>query len=442
MGGISIFMRRRGIQSSPTESNYIRFEDKQVEQICVANFSSDGIGLTIEDAAAVTNIGFVFAGNTDITSFKELQYFTGLTYIAGDTANGAFKGCTNLGEVVLPDTIKQIRWHAFTDCTNLKMKLPISIESIQDRAFWNSGLDGDIYLPNLKGTISRDATFQNTKISSISSLGSVTEIGGWYGASRGAFYGCKNLESVNLPDSLIKLTDGPFWGCTSLKQCYIPESITTIGEGAFYNCTSLYFDILNLKNLISLGQNAFYGVKIKKLVINALTRIPAGTTSTQNFGNKATLEEIVLSEDITTIPTYAFLQYKNLRGVVNHPNLTSIGACAYNTTAITRIEDLGSITTILGGNTIEATFGNCASLSFVRLPATLTAIGRQAFYACKALEIFICAAVVPPSLDSTTFSSTNSTFIIYVPDESVEAYRIATNWSAYASRIYPLSNLS
>jgi hypothetical protein len=63
-----------------TPSPVITFADANVKAICVANWDTNGDGeLSEEEAAAVTSLGVVFKGNTEITSFDELQYFTGLT---------------------------------------------------------------------------------------------------------------------------------------------------------------------------------------------------------------------------------------------------------------------------------------------------------------------------------------------------------------------------
>lgn len=419
---------------------YVMIEDPEVLRVLLEKITTDdGVGLTTADIEGVTSITGWFYNNTTITSFDELERFTGLKSIASmsGSGSGTFQGCTALVSIKLNNGITSLGGQTFRGCNALaSVNIPTSLKSIGAFCFYNVPAPLVLNCPDL--TTVGNRAFNGSGIEAIEDLGKITTLPNSDGSGIGVFQGCLNLKSVKLPSTLSSFSSA-FHGCTALEAVNGLESLSVISNYAFYNCTALEFDELNLPNLTTLGQNAFYGVKIKKLNLGALTTIPAGTTSTQNFGNKATLEELVLSEDITTIPAYAFLAYKNLRGVVNHPNLTSIGACAYNTTAITRIENLGSITTILGGNTIEATFGNCASLSFVRLPATLATIGKQAFYACKALETFICEAVVPPSLDSTTFSSTNSTFIIYVPDSSVEAYKAATNWSTYASRIYPMS---
>lgn len=80
--------------------DYIHFKDPLVRSICVQNFSSDGIGLTYEDAAAVTGFGSTFDGVTGITEFDELQYFKGLTMSDG-LPN--LQGCRNLKHFYLPE---------------------------------------------------------------------------------------------------------------------------------------------------------------------------------------------------------------------------------------------------------------------------------------------------------------------------------------------------
>ena len=62
---------------------------------------------------------------------------------------------------------------------------------------------------------------------------SVTSIGGY------AFYGCKSLTSVVIPNSVTSIGDSAFEGCTGLTSVVIPNSVTTIGRYAFLNCTGL-----------------------------------------------------------------------------------------------------------------------------------------------------------------------------------------------------------
>ena len=102
---------------------YIQFADPVVEQICIANFSSDGIGVTYEDAAGPFPESLqsgLFNGNTQIVSFEELQYFTGYALqgnrgLTTDLCNGA----PNLRRVVCPSGIF-INARMFSRCTNLE----------------------------------------------------------------------------------------------------------------------------------------------------------------------------------------------------------------------------------------------------------------------------------------------------------------------------------
>ena len=242
------------------------------------------------------------------------------------------------------------------------------------------------------------------------------------------------------------------------------ESIKYIGTDTFKNCTSLAIEELSLPNLTSLGQNAFYGVKIKKISnLGKITALPYASSSAENFGSKSVLEEVVLPDTLTTISANSFNNYTALSKLtINNESITSIGAQAFTNTAlgpsyvvsfpnladatladriwansgIERVENLGRITK-LDKTANGSSFGS--SVKFVRLPSTLTEMQGYAFYKCTQLETIIVEAITPPTIQSTEFSQTNSTFIIYVPDESVEAYKAATNWTALASRIKPLS---
>ena len=111
----------------------ISFADENVKAVCVANWDTSGDGeLSYAEAEAVKNLGTIFKYNTDITSFDELQHFTGLTFIGGD----AFSGCTNLTSILIPNTVTAIGSMAFNYCTSLtNITIPNTVTTIGDQTF-------------------------------------------------------------------------------------------------------------------------------------------------------------------------------------------------------------------------------------------------------------------------------------------------------------------
>ncbi|MBM6858875.1 leucine-rich repeat protein, partial [Caecibacteroides pullorum] len=80
-------------------------------------------------------------------------------------------------------------------------------------------------------------------------------------------------------------------------------------------------------------------------------------------------------------------------------------------------------------------FVNCNNLTSIELPASLTKIGLAAFYSCSKLASITCRAAVPPEMSTSVLLDVTSLTEIQVPAESVEAYKQAYAWSAYADKI-------
>ena len=88
-------------------------------------------------------------------------------------------------------------------------------------------------------------------------------------------------------------------------------------------------------------------------------------------------------------------------------------------------------TTTIGGGAISY----CSSLTSVTIPDSVTSIGGGAFSGCSSLTSVTIQATTPPTLGANALIGTNANLIIYVPAESLEAFKTATNWSTYADRI-------
>ena len=105
------------ISSIKQKFGYIDFADSYAKSLCVEAYDTDEDNeISYTEAAAVSDIGETFRGVTGMKSFEELRYFTSLTEIP----ENAFRGCSGLTSIYLPEGITQIGKAAFTSCTALK----------------------------------------------------------------------------------------------------------------------------------------------------------------------------------------------------------------------------------------------------------------------------------------------------------------------------------
>ena len=395
-GGISALYARL--------AHYIHFADSKVEAVLLANGVGDGLGVTYKDAAEVNSISTWFEGNTDITSFNELKEFIGVTTIL----SRAFYGATNLQSIDLTNIT------TFTNGANFKNASSLNIV---------------LNLPNLTGVIPNGA-FENTAISGIENLGSVTEIqgsgdvyaGGW--GNYAAFRKCTNLKYANLPSTLTTIQYAAFAGCSQLTEISFGDksSITSIGIGAFCD-VPISFDV-DFPNLTgTLGYAAFQNTKIKKVLnLGSISIIGGVGDSYGPYGGYGAWG--------------AFKNCKELTDVTLPPSLTTIQPQAfYDCSALASVNFPSSLTTING----DAFYG-CSSLAEITLPASLTSIGSNTFGGCTSLQYIRIEATTPPTLASTN-AIPSTIGAIYVPDESVAAYQAATNWSSFASKIKGISEM-
>lgn len=128
----------------------------------------------------------------------------------------AFKACTAMGEVVIPETVTSIGKAAFYSCDNLrKITIPASVKFIGELAFANC--DGIFKVDFAEGS-------------------ALLEIG------KNAFDGCVALETITLPEKLTTIGSGAFRNCAKLQKVEIPESVKEIGVQAYVGCASLNYD--------------------------------------------------------------------------------------------------------------------------------------------------------------------------------------------------------
>lgn len=138
-----------------------------------------------------------------------------------------------------------------------------------------------------------------------------------------------------------------------------------------------------------------------------------------------------IPDGTTKIGNFAVCQCSGLTSITIPNSVTSIGNGAFN-----GCSSLASITIPNSVTSIGASgFANCDSLTSVTIPSGVTSIGIYSFQNCSSLTSVTVEATTPPTLNSDVFRNNASGRKIYVPAESVDAYKAATNWSTYAADI-------
>ena len=247
----------------PSTIKNIDFADAAVKAICVDNWDTNEDGeLSYDEAAAVESIGVYFKGNTTITSFDELQFFTGLTQLVSE----AFSGATNLKSIVLPQSVSNIQTNVFRFCQNLEhIVLPDSMIMINSNSFAGTGIKSIIFPQKGNLQLAYNA-FAESKLRSIYIPANVTRIydymlsdcddlisitvdqdNGKYDSREGCnaiietatntlIASCKNTV---VPSSVTALSNYAFYHNKELKTLELPEGIKTIGNYIMSTCDSL-----------------------------------------------------------------------------------------------------------------------------------------------------------------------------------------------------------
>ena len=201
-----------------------------------------------------------------------------------------------------------------------------------------------------------------------------------------------------------------FYMCKTLASITIPDSVTTIGDWAFGICSSL-----------TTFKGRYASEDGRCLIIDG----------TLNSFAPSGLTEYTIPDSVTTIGVWAFSGCDSLTSVTIPDSVTTIGYLAFcNCDNLTSVTIPNSVTTI----GYDA-FRLCSSLTSVTIPDSVTTIGDEAFASCSSLTSVYCKAITPSTGGFWMFDNNASGRTIYVPMESVGAYKSAEGWSDYADAI-------
>ena len=305
----------------------------------------------------------------------------------------------------------------------------VSNEYDADNNHWVITFDGEVT------TIGSFAFSQCYSLKSVIIPDSVTTIGNY------AFRDCSSLTSVTIPDSISTIGGNAFESCSSLTSVTIPDSVTTLGDNPFWMCYSLTEFKGKLasedgKCLIVDGVLNSFAVSCgvtEYTIPDCVTKI-----GKHPFYGCNSLTSVTIPDSVTTVDSRPFWSCINLaefKGkfasedgkclIVNDVlNSFAIGCGATEYTIPDNITTIG-----------VSAFEDCSSLTSVTIPESITSVGGAAFNDCYSLKNVYCKAITPPTGNYWMFRNNASDRKIYVPAESVDAYKNAEEWSDYADAI-------
>ena len=329
-----------------------------------------------------------------------------------EIASFAFEHNNNLVSITIPRNVTKIGTNAFNGCTNLTIYCELSSKPDGWSSYWNSSErpvywhasgctnDGFVYLfcdidsstnkflmiTSYKGD-SKDIVIPSF-INFDGENFTVKQIGD------SAFYDNRNITSLTIPSTILKIGDKAFFLCTELTTVKFCEEsqLISIGYYAFGQCDMLK-SITIPNSVINIGEHAFSSCT-ELSTINFDTNSQLTSIGKGAFYDCSSLTSIIFPASVTTIGELAFNCCYNLSNVEFEPNseLNNIGDSAfYKCHSLTSIIIPDKVISIG-----DEAFYDCDSLITIFIPNSVTTIGYSAFITLAPKPIIYCETSSKP----------------------------------------------
>ena len=403
---------------------------------------SDTANITYVTAVTIGNCATAIGNNAfdDCDNLQIVNISNSITSIG----YSAFQRCTNLTSVAIGSGVTSIGDKAFRMCHLTALTIPSSVVSIGDEAFQTSAntltsITINATIPPTIGTnvFSGSSCFIYVPCESVASYKNAWSM---YADRIKGIQPCQEEIKVraNYSDgSNYTLTCG---GSTILSSNSVPSASSVVSAVVgdcvteirqTFNFASSLSSITLGNSVTTLGSFAIRGTKITSITLpNTLTSI--GESALENNSG---LTSVVIPSGVTSIGTAAFAGCSSLTSIDIPSGVTSIGYNAFQGCTSLTSCTIGNGVTSIGGSA----FYSCRSLKNITIGNSIASIGGSAFNYCNGLESITINATTPPSINYDTLYNTNNC-AIYVPAESVDAYKAASTWSTYTDRIQAIQN--
>lgn len=342
-----------------------------------------GLGEMFEECDAVSTV-------TVSSKHPTLMVYNGAVYNKERTQL-FYVPCATTGDFIVPSSVKQLYNYTFYNSHLSSVFLPADIEEIPKNCFQYAMTLKTIALPRNLRTIKSSAFSSCVNISNLIFPNGLETIEGY------VFWKCTSLPSVlKLPASLQSIDGSSFGRCDQIKEFSIPN-------GAAYTAVNGVLFTSDLSTLVLFpGKEGKY-------------EVPAGTIKLgKGSFCRAIINELRLPTTLKEIEEESIFDCNELTELRIPEGVTSIG-----------------------GNCIYS----CEKLNFIELPSTLEKIGglslRDVHNKDKQYKVICHAAYPPQAIGALCVLNNKGT--LYVPQESVELYKITPNWKEF-SQILPITD--
>ena len=301
-------------------------------------------------ASTVTLLGYIFGEKangvlqySDTNDINRTHYnipasLRSLTLTGGNLYSGALMGCSMLTDLTLSDTT-EIHEYALDGCTDLQF----------------TTYDNALYIGSKTNPYHALIMPVDTDITTCTIHADTKAIAGK------AFYQCRNLTPIVIPDNVFFIGEYAFYACsgkeitigtgvksimayaffaTSVRELSIPDNVETIGEYAFGNCNLLitvdtgdvdkeigiaFKDSIYIEAISGSANNTSAVAKACKSKQGIDVTITAGKTIADNAFSSTNLRSITIGETVETIGEYAFAYNKKLKFLSLPDSIKSIG---------------------------------------------------------------------------------------------------------------------